>query len=126
MKALKKVLHSYYKSPTDLGGDLDIDREKLKEELEAVIQRNGKVFWLNFSLLIMLFLVTLILVFTHAYAGNPIRFTLGAAGLSFPFIMNLMIKAAQEKKATEMLISLTTAMSDETIQLIIGVLVKRI
>jgi hypothetical protein len=142
MKDLKNVL-SRYTAPASapsapLGADettetarasalpVSIDREALRKDLAAVRDDNKRWFALCGTMVLLLFVVSVVVTVMHIDQPGTIKTVLSAFGISSAGLILMMFRFWRTKSSTEMLVILAVNMDAEAMRTVITILAKKL
>lgn len=129
MNNLKSVLAEYAPlREAHLGGKKkDLQRERLRKDLLAVSDRNKKYFLMGVGMLIVLFGLSLFLIWMWRERTDLITGVFAVTGISITGIITTMFSQYKEKTRTDMLLVLLSGTDDaEILKTDIGILADRL
>lgn len=110
MTNLSSVLRRYRMSR--LGDELStvpvpaIDVQALQQELRMVISRTDKLLWIWVAVLIVIFIMDCVLVFTFLHSAAYLATLFGATGVGLTIVLSQLRQAWHEKFITETFLTL--------------------
>jgi hypothetical protein len=126
MKNLKSVLSRHYVPVTVLGAEHKIDAERLQDDLAILKRRVNLNFWISVIMIALVFVIGIFILLI--FVKNPIHASafFGAMGISVSGAIEYMRRIWKEMAQINLLIILSSNLSDEIMSSVIQTLVNKI
>jgi hypothetical protein len=130
MKSLKSVIQVYAAGSKKLGETTftlnESEQANLREDLNKISLRNGKIFWVVLSMVLLLFILALLLVGFNQDKPDKIKLIFGITGVSIMGLIYYMTKIWKEKNYIDMTLILVRTLDKEMINSILTALLARL
>ena len=122
MKDLKAVLRRF-KPAITAGGPATVatpvNVDALRQDLGTVVAKSDRLLWICITCLLVLFLIDIVILFRYLSQPSMIAAVIGATGVGFPIILNLMQKLWKQKFATQTIVAILPSLSQSDLPAII-------
>ncbi len=130
MKSLKDVIKNYAAGSKKLGETTftlnETEQANLREDLNKISLRNGKIFWVVLSMVLLLFILALLLVGFNQDKPDKIKIIFGITGVSIMGLIYYMTKIWKEKNYIDMTLILVRTLDKEMINSILTALLAKL
>jgi hypothetical protein len=137
VSSLKETLREYAALPSaGLGGDetaeklppgtKTFDRDKFLSEIKSIRKNNEIYFWICIGMAVVLFIVTIVVVFNNLQSSVVIQAATAGLGATTAGVVAFTSKMVRTKGNIETLLALAPEVNDDLLRMIIEILGRRL
>ncbi|HVU57915.1 MAG TPA: hypothetical protein VHD83_22795 [Puia sp.] len=127
MSQLKDLLLEYHNVSKHLGpGATQTDVEKLQAKMEAISKKNAIVFWILVVMVLILFLLSLIMVWINFSDPDKIKIIFAVTGVSLTGLIVYINKFWKEKNYIDLVLIMITTLDQDKINAILNALILKL
>jgi hypothetical protein len=139
MASLKETLIEYGARPIgSMGGDetaetqllppntKTFERDNFLREIKQIRKNNEIYFWICIGMAVVLFIVTIVVVFNNSASSDLIKVATAGLGATTAGVLAFTVKMVRTKGNIETLLALAPEVNDDLLKMIIEILGRRL